>query len=78
MPDSFHINIYQSAQATFEVLGAIFPMASLKARQGFLRKREREAKRAAAASNRVPPLAVGIQQARDLARDSNSTDGRES
>ena len=34
-------------------MGAIFPMASLKARQGLLRKRQKKAKRAAAAKHKA-------------------------
>jgi hypothetical protein len=40
-------------------MGAIFPLASLKARQGFVRKREKEATRAAAANRQA--LSIGRQ-----------------
>jgi hypothetical protein len=58
-------------------MGKIFPMASEKVREGFLRKRKRQAKRAARASGQATSFAVGAQQARDPARP-DSTDGRES
>ena len=45
-------------------MGAIFPMGSEKARLGCVRKREREAKRAAKAA---VPAAVVVDQAHPLA-----------
>ena len=60
------------------LMGAIFPMASEKARQGYVRKREREAKRAAEALGQAGSAAVDNNQVRVPARASVSTDGRES
>jgi hypothetical protein len=56
---------------------AIFPMASEKARQGYVRKREREAKRAAEALGPAGSAAGDNSQVRAPARASVSTDGRE-
>jgi hypothetical protein len=58
-------------------MGAIFPMAPLKARQGFVRKRERQVKRAAKAQEPAATIAVDIEKARLLAGPLTPTDGRE-
>ncbi len=58
-------------------MGAIFPMAPLKARQGFVRKHEREAKRAAKAQGAAATVAVDTEKARVLAGPFTPTDGRE-
>ena len=58
-------------------MGAIFPMAPLKARQGFVRKRERQAERAAKAQGPAATVAVDTEKARLLAGPLTPTDRRE-
>jgi hypothetical protein len=58
-------------------MGAIFPMAPLKTRRGFVRKREREAKRAAKALVQAVAAAVDAERVPLLAGLPAPTDGRE-
>jgi hypothetical protein len=58
-------------------MGAIFPMAPLKTRQGFVRRRERRAKRAAKALEHAAIVAVDAEKAPLLASPLTPTDERE-
>jgi hypothetical protein len=81
MPTFFYTQIYQFAQATFELFGslpmaAIFPATRLKARQGFVREREKDARRVPQAQRQPFPQILRIEPLRSLkAVASNSAEG---